>query len=181
MALELDLPFYRQEKNFTCGSASLRSVLAYYGIRRSERTLSRHCGTTTDGTSPEGLQYAARWYGLDVEVWEETSLEALCDAVKAGRPAIVAIQAWADGGRPSGGYAGKVSDGHWVCVTAVGPRRLVFQDPSLAGARATLSKSEFLRRWQDLEESGPIRRLAIVFPAREQPKMRKLGRTRRMG
>jgi hypothetical protein len=107
------------------------------------------------------------------------SLEELRELVDAGHVVIPLIQAWAHGGRPRGGYGHEWQDGHYVVVTAVGPRRIVFQDPSMHGARATLSLREFMARWHDLDTDRYMQRAAVVFPPgtiRRKP----IGRTRKM-
>lgn len=181
---ELALPGVRQVTNFSCGAAALASVLRYLGKDVCECKVMSLAGTNDDdGTSPSGIIKAADRLGVEAIRKDRASLEDVCEAVRAGRPVMVSLQAWAEGGRPPGrlGYFGKWEDGHWVVVTAVSTRRLVFMDPSLPNARATLSHSEFLRRWHDKEIDGKIERLAIIFPAPEEPVLKSIGRVVRMG
>ena len=42
----LDVPHYLQSDDSTCGPASLRMVMAYYGLQVSEEDLAAACGHT---------------------------------------------------------------------------------------------------------------------------------------
>ncbi len=163
------------------------SVLRYLGKDSAcECRVMALAGTTAEaGTTPGGLRRAAAFYRVPVEQWEGASLEDVCGAVRGGRPVLLALQAWAEGSAASAiDYRQRWDDGHWVAMTATGPRRLLFMDPSLPGARASLTRGELLRRWRDIDVPGePYERLALVFPAREDSSGRwqTVKRTQRMG
>mgnify|MGYP001601853818 CR=1 FL=1 len=147
MALELALPPVRQVTSFSCGAAAATSVFRYLGRDSAcECRVMALAGTTAEaGTTPGGLRRAAAFYRVPVEQWEGASLEDVCEAVKAGRPVLLALQAWAErSGQDAASavdYRQRWDDGHWVAMTAAGPRRLLFMDPSLGGARASLGRN----------------------------------------
>jgi ABC-type bacteriocin/lantibiotic exporter with double-glycine peptidase domain len=178
MTLELALPAIRQQESWTCGPAALRSVLAFYGIKRTERHLARLCGTSPGlGTAPAALGRVARRYGLDAEERSGESVDGLVELLAKGHPAILLLQAWAEDVAPN--YGTGEDDGHYVVLAGAGHRRLVFMDPSVKGARATLSRADLERRWHDRSYSEGFEQWALVLPALE--KWRRVGRVRRMG
>jgi predicted double-glycine peptidase len=156
---ELAIPTVPQTTNYSCGPAALCAVLRYYGIRTSERTLMRRAGTTREGTDPEQLMRACASYGVRPWIWEMMTYDILASMVKKGHPVIVALQAWGDTDA-----AKSWTDGHWVVVTGAGSRRVTFADPSLRGARGTLTRRQFERRWHDYDFGGALVNLGIIFP-----------------
>jgi len=48
----LEVPYYKQEKWYTCGPACLRMLLKYIGTSASEEGAAKACGTTELGTTP---------------------------------------------------------------------------------------------------------------------------------
>lgn len=196
MRRTLDVPVCRQEKFWSCGAGALRSVLAYYGRRLSEATLRRACRSRASvGTTPEGVVFAAARYGVVPEVVMGASLAMVEDAVRSGRPVMLALQAWADDGRPRGllGYSPMSptpsqdesardgwQNGHWVTLIGVGDRSLIFADPASHALRS-LTRRELMQRWHDYETGGtPYYRLALIFPTVE-PRFRCVSRVLRMG
>ncbi len=178
MALELALPAVRQQESWTCGPAALRSVLAFYDIRRTERHLARLCGTSPGlGTAPPALGRVARRYGLDAEERQGESVDSLVGLLASGRPSILLLQAWAEDVAPN--YGTGEDDGHYVVLVGAGPRRLLFMDPSVRGARASLRRVDLERRWHDRSYVEGYDRWALVLPA--LPKWRPVGRVRAMG
>jgi predicted double-glycine peptidase len=47
----LQVPYFSQNRDYTCGPVCLRMVLAYWGYETDEVSLSMLCGTTVFGTS----------------------------------------------------------------------------------------------------------------------------------
>lgn len=73
----LKVPAFKQGPS-ACGPASLRMVLAYYGIKKSEKELiqTTHCNIKT-GTKSKNIVAAAKKYGLDGFVKDYSSLSDL--------------------------------------------------------------------------------------------------------
>src|SRR5687768_16572585 len=59
-----------------CGPASLKIVLGYYGVEKSEEELAEKCERDAAlGTNAESLKKAAESYGFVVEIQNEASFE----------------------------------------------------------------------------------------------------------
>lgn len=145
---ELRLPDVRQTTDYTCSASALQAVLLYYGEELGEVELAQELGATPqDGAPPEAIVRVARAHGHMAEVRENLQVEDLAQAVRAGIPVIVALQAWPNA--PVADYRQVWDDGHYVVVIAVERNRLIFEDPTLLGSRGVLGRREFEDRWHD--------------------------------
>lgn len=91
------LPMIRQGTPYTCGVAVLQSILFYYGEEWREDNLAKELKSTPEeGTNYHEIVRFARGKGLIVDVAEKMTVEDLRRAVAAGRPVVVAFQAWSD-------------------------------------------------------------------------------------
>jgi len=63
----LTVPYFKQNRTYTCGPVCLRMVLAYWGYETDEVSLSMLCGTTVFGTSGNQLVQAAQRLGFECE------------------------------------------------------------------------------------------------------------------
>lgn len=161
-ARELAVPDVRQATDYTCSASALQAVLAYYGVEKREDELARELGATPeDGAPPEAIVRVATAYGLRAAKREHMTVEDLAAEVAQGRPVIVGIQAWS--GTPRTSWADAWDDGHYVIVIAVEGDQLVFEDPSVLGSRAFLSRREFEERWHDIDFGYRNIRTGIVF------------------
>jgi ATP-binding cassette subfamily C protein len=127
-----DLPFYQQEKPYSCAPACLRMVLAAYGIERSEEELRAQCRTELSGTTALNVLDAARHYGLDCRKytlrWEQLA------GIEADR--LYPIVYVARGGAQ-----------HAVVVRAMTAEAVVLHDPlaeGLTSVTADAFRQEFL-------------------------------------
>ena len=63
-----------QNNNYFCGVCALQKCLYKFGINETQKTLSRVCGTTTAGTSHEGIRTGVAWaskkHGVKLSVKE---------------------------------------------------------------------------------------------------------------
>lgn len=186
MALELAIPAVRQTTDYTCGPASLCSILRYYGHRVSERVAMRKAGTTREGTYLSGMVQGARAYGIEPWTWENITYKMLQDTNEVGYPVVALVQAWhacPEEEHPCPfecGYANGWDDGHYVVVTNVDAHEVVMMDPSQPGARSVLSADEWLERWHDVDIGRKMNHTVIVFPT-GSIRRRRIGRVKRMG
>jgi predicted double-glycine peptidase len=128
-AAELALPDVRQSTSHTCSAAALLAVLAYYGIDAREDRLSQALGATPEaGAPPQAIVRVARAHGLTAQLREGLTVDDLARETRAGRPVLIAIQAWREGRRL---YRDDWEDGHYVVVVAVERDLVVVEDPSL--------------------------------------------------
>jgi predicted double-glycine peptidase len=159
---ELAVPDVRQATTYTCSASALQAVLAYYGDEKREDQLATELGATPeDGAPPEQITRVARAHGLTADQRDNMTVDDLAVEVGKGHPVIVDIQAWSD--TPRSSWADDWDDGHYVIVVAVEPDRVVFEDPSVLGSRAELSRKEFTERWHDADLGRRHIRTGIVF------------------
>jgi predicted double-glycine peptidase len=152
----LDLPHYPQSTPYSCGPASMRSVLAYYGSKLTEEWLIRamHC-TPEEGTNPAGMVRFARSRRHRVKTGQKLDITDLHDLTAKGWPVIVAYQDWPH--RPSETDLSRTFDnGHYAVVCGVEGERVYLMDPSSARKRRSIDCRKFVSRWRDIEGNGLI-------------------------
>lgn len=150
-----------------CGPASLKMVLAYYGVDRSEKELAQRCGHDPErGTDNEAIKQAAESYGFKAEVQREASFDDIRRWLDKKVPVIVD---WFTGGRPDRDES-ETPDGHCSVVVGLDESNIYLQDPEL-GALRTIKRENFLRVWFDFKgdyitgwKDMDIRQLIAVYP-----------------
>lgn len=157
------VPPAEQEEDYTCGPASLRAALAAFGIGATEEELAAAAGTTTNGTSADGLATAAEQFGLTADLF---TLASPADAeawLGEGKVPICCVQS-------AGAEAdyGQVWDrSHWMVPCAVRRERgmVLFDcaDPLQPEVRVTLSSDDLQRRWHGYDDGRPVYGLAVVI------------------
>ena len=146
-----------------CGPASLKIVLEYYGIRKTERELAELCGTTRDlGTDDRGLRRAAERLGFTVDIRNESTFEDIWQWLDRGVPVIVD---WFTRGRMDS-LDSVVADGHSSVVAGLDGDFIYLQDPEIGTIRK-LERKSFLTVWFDftgkyIEPDGLIIRQLIA-------------------
>lgn len=163
---ELAVPDVRQATDYTCSASALQAVLAYYGVEVREDALASELGATPeDGAPPEAIVRVAVAHGLHATKREHMTIDDLVAEIARRNPVIVEIQAWSDAPRTS--WTDDWDDGHYAIVIAVDGDRLVFEDPSVLGSRAVLSRKEFEERWHDVDAGYRNVRTGIVFGGKQ--------------
>jgi len=154
------VPDVRQSTNYSCGAAALQAVLHYWRIDVREGDLMADLGSDPErGTPPEAILRVAGRLGLKAELREGLSVDDLVEALRRGVPPIVDLQAWTSADVESDGFrwADAWEDGHYVVLIGIEGETLIFEDPSLLGARGYIPRAEFLERWRDYEGEPPYR------------------------
>ncbi|MEK7728099.1 MAG: cysteine peptidase family C39 domain-containing protein [candidate division KSB1 bacterium] len=141
----LAVPYFKQNRDYTCGPVCLRMVLAYWGHETDEVSLSMLCGTTVFGTSGMQIVNAAQRLGLEVEYPMESLYERLHLAVKEGVPPIVAIDATILYPQQEQRYTK-----HDIVLLEINTRRVVYHDPAV-GSNLPVSPAVFKKAWQRTE------------------------------
>ena len=168
----MPLPDVRQGTTYTCGTASLMSILAYFGWKGgdpNERAMAQELGTTwRNGTEPTDLIRMGRKLGLRVDQREHLTLDDLTREVRAGHPVMVAYQAYATEGGPvphKKPWSEDWGDGHWSIVIGIDDQNVYLEDPSMLGKRGFIPRAEFLERWHDTDsQNQPVyQQLGLVF------------------
>lgn len=137
----LDVPHYLQSDDSTCGPASLRMVMAFYGLEISEEDLAGACGHSYElGCRSEDMACAAKSLGFDVHLKNNSTIEELSRLVNAGAPVIVD---W---------FCGDPPEGHSSVVVGVSDKNIYILDPYLEEMRV-VAKEDFRRCWFDFYET----------------------------
>ena len=100
---------YQQTEDYTCGPATVMSLMNYYGMlkdsemnKTTELNIAKEMGTTKDsGTSPQQMVTWLKQHGFDVISGENGTLELIQNNLKKGIPTLIE---WSDWG------------GHWDAV-----------------------------------------------------------------
>lgn len=132
-----------------CGPASLVSILSFYGIQTTEAELAKLCRSDMDGTWSAAILDAARVFGLDGYVYDNSTWEMLALALEDG-PVIVN---WTSGGV-----------GHYSVAFRVIGDEVLIADPEGPMIR-TMSKTDFLSVWFDSDPNVPLntyRRIIVI-------------------
>jgi predicted double-glycine peptidase len=141
------LPLVRQSTPYTCGVASLESILQYYGQEWREDNLARELKSNPEkGTDYHEIIRFAQSRGLRALPAENMTVDDLRRAAAAKRPVMVAFQAWGD---KAGSYAEDWEDGHYAIVAGVDDINVYFMDPSTLGNYTFIPIPEFEARWHD--------------------------------
>ena len=148
-----------------CGPASLKIVLDYYGVDKSEQELAMLTNTTEIGTNAENIVHAAESLGFKTVIKNESSLSDIEEWMEKKVPVIVN---WFTRGRVD--YSdSEVADGHYSVVAGLDAEHIYLQDPEIGELR-TLKREDFMKVWFDFsgEYIQPdeliVRQLIVVYP-----------------
>lgn len=159
-------PFQMRPNSGFCGPASLKIVLSYYGLKKSEKKLAELCRTSNQlGTKNIRIKIAAERLGLTAVVKNNSNLRSIESWLKSGVPIIVN---WFTTGRPE--YADiDVPGGHYSVVTGIDDKFIYLQDPEIGKIRR-IKRAEFMRVWFDFpgwlinREDLVVRQIIAIFP-----------------
>lgn len=137
----LDVPHFLQSDDSTCGPASLRMVFAYYGVNRSEKSISQACKHTYElGCQGEDMVCAAEMFGFNAFIKNNSTVKELREYVNRGIPVIVD---W---------FCGDPPEGHSSVVVGVSNKNVYILDPWLEEMRV-VAIEDFRRCWFDFRET----------------------------
>lgn len=143
------LPRVRQQAPSSCGSASLLSVLKYFGKadpKATDKTAQAALGFTDSGNGADvaAIEAAAKLAGLKTTREYDSDMASLLSHVDAGHPAIVCIQAW-----PTNGSKSLTKHGHYSVVIGSDEDNLYLMDPADASGNGYVwvPKAEFDEVW----------------------------------
>lgn len=140
---------YRQQKEYTCGPASLRIVLNYYGKKLKEKRIVKIAHASRyEGTRQALMVLAFRKLGYKTIVRFPATVKDIESFVRKEVPVIVNYQAW--------GY------GHYSVVVGFNNTHLLLLDP-LKGARRKIRKDLFAKRWHGSQQGEKRRWMLAAF------------------
>ncbi len=140
-------PFQETMGEGMCGPASLKMVLDYYGLEKSEAELAVLCGSTKEmGTSEEQIRKAAESLGFTVETKQQATFEDIQQWLDKKVPVIVD---WFTRGRMDLD-ASEVADGHYSVVVGLDDTYIYIEDPEL-GSMRKIKREDFMVVWFDFK------------------------------
>lgn len=166
MNIKLDVkPFQETLHTDMCGPASLKIVMDYYGVNKSENELAKLCKLVPGlGVDDKSIKEAAETLGFKVEIKNESSFEDIEIWLKNGVPVIVD---WFTRGRQDYDDS-EVADGHYSVVFGLDDEYIYLQDPETGGERK-ITQEDFMKVWFDFTgyylkpEELIIRQLIAIY------------------
>lgn len=132
----IEVPFFRQTTEYSCGPAVLRMVFSFYGLDLSEKELIKKLKTSKKtGTKNEMIVKVAESKGFDVYVNNESSVEEVASFVTKNIPVIVNLVGPDD------------NEGHFVVIKDVASDTITYADPS-DGDSQKIKVIDFEKRWR---------------------------------
>jgi predicted double-glycine peptidase len=126
---------FRQSRG-ECGPASLKMVLEYYGIIKSERELIKLTKSDKTGTRAKNIILVAKSLGMKAYIKDNSNIKEISELVKKGIPVIVD---WFSH-----------DEGHYSVVVGIDKENIYILDPELGHIRA-MKCATFIRTWFDFE------------------------------
>lgn len=137
-------PFQETLHAGMCGPSSLKIVLGYYGVDKSEQELAILTNTTESGTDAVGIARAAESLGFKTVVKNESNFSDIEEWLGKEVPVIVN---WFTRGRTD--YSdSEIADGHYSVVAGLDAEHIYIQDPEIGNMR-TLKREDFMKVWFD--------------------------------
>ena len=121
-----------QQKEGTCGPASLKIVLHHFGIEISEKQLIKDCENSSVGVESDILLKIAKKYGLKGKLIKNATFKNIKKFLKKNQAIIVE---WFS-----------EDDGHYSIVSRIDNENIYLIDPELGHLRA-IRKEKFKRIW----------------------------------
>jgi len=131
----LEVPYFKQDTDYTCGPTSLQMVLAYYGLRDSELHLAKQLHTTNErGTYRVAMYELALELGFHCYISNESTIPEIDFMLDLKIPPIVR-------------YLDRESnEDHYGVVVGSGEEYLIIHDPWSGPARR-FNREHFKERW----------------------------------
>ena len=140
-------PFQETLDADMCGPASLKIVLQYYGISKSEDELAQLCKFKKGlGVADKGIKTAAEKFGLKAAIKNNSTFKDIEKWLKKEVPVIVN---WFTRGRTDYGDS-SVADGHYSVAMGLDDGFIYLQDPEL-GSMRKIERNNFMRVWFDFK------------------------------
>jgi predicted double-glycine peptidase len=147
----LEVPPFRQEKNYTCGCACVNSLLGFYGEEtHSEEDMCDLIDATVKyGTSYKSIASFFKNEGYHVFYKQDLTIEDIKRFLDHEHPVLVAFQAWSE--QKDVDYENKWNSGHYALILGYSDDNFYFMDPSLKDSLGYLPIEDFVSRWHDTD------------------------------
>ena len=137
-----NVTLHKQETTYSCGPASLKMVLAYFGMEKNEGELIELTGAKKEiGCEPDGIVSAAEKLGFEAEYKEYSSLDEIGRLMTDD---VMVIVNW---------FSPEVN-GHYSVVVEITDENITLANPT-HGAYTTMTHAGFLNHWFELDEYPP--------------------------
>ncbi len=144
--MKLNVPYYKQGKNTTCGVACVRMVFKFYGKEVSEFELEEACETGWLGNTCSELVACIEGFGFMSEEVEKINVQFIKKAIEKNRPLIALID-------PAVLYGGLEGFGHFVVITGIVNDKIYYNDPDIDKDLARDIK-DFFKAWEKFSFKG---------------------------
>lgn len=140
-------PFQETLNSDMCGPASLKIILNYYGVDKSEEEIAKLCKVKKGlGVDDKSIKTAAEKLGFNATIKNNSTFKDIEKWLKKDVPVIVN---WFTRGRTDYGDS-SVADGHYSVVMGLDDKHIYFQDPEL-GSMRKIERDDFMRVWFDFK------------------------------
>ncbi|HLC84931.1 MAG TPA: C39 family peptidase [Candidatus Nanoarchaeia archaeon] len=129
------IPYFRQQKQYTCGPATMRMVLASCGVKKSEKEVVKFMSTSDKkGTFNAAFPRAAERFRLNYVVQRDASIRDVKWALEEGYRIIIAY------------FLDEEQLAHYAVLTKIDKQGVHLLDP-LYPKRKCLPMTYFVNRW----------------------------------
>jgi predicted double-glycine peptidase len=144
-------PYHMQETEYSCGAASMRMILSYFGIDKSEAQVRKFVGSKPDGgTYFAGFLNTAKKLKLKYVCEENSSISRLKSLLEDSYQIIVCY------------YDVKDKTDHYAVVKKIDSGYIHFYDPWY-GAYHKYTKAYFRRIWHTRKRKDEAKRWFIAI------------------
>lgn len=138
----MKIPYFRQERIWTCGAAAFRMVLAYFEIKRSESQLVKMLKTGKKmGVKNKRFSEIAERFKLSYIVRRNSSLRDLRRYLKRKFAIIIHY------------YVPKLKEDHYAVIKRISKERIFLLDPWF-GDNHSIDIDKFLKIWKENPKYG---------------------------
>ena len=144
--MKLNIPYFRQEKNTTCGVACLRMAISFFGEDVEEFELEEACETSWLGNTCGELVQCVKKYGFEAEEVENITIDYIKTNLRKNHPIIAQLD-------PAILYGGLEGFGHFVIITGIEDDKICYNDPDM-DEEMTQSITDFFKAWDKFSFKG---------------------------
>lgn len=146
---QIDFPTSRQNNHSDCGSTSVQTMLAYYGIDERQDDLDKELKLSKDGVEYSNMIKLFNKKGLKTS-FSRMNQEDLKNFLNQNIPIIILIQAYKTNNK---NYSkDNYEDGHYITVTGYDDTKFIIEDPSLNNKVGYIPFDELDVRWHGMGE-----------------------------